>query len=361
MGASPGDIMNSFQIIIMAIACLTSIATVLPGVFLVLRGVALMSDAISHAILPGIVLMFFLVHNLESPLLILGAALAGIATVLITEKIIASKRLKKDSAIGIVFPLFFSVGIILISMYARNVHLDMDMVLLGELAFAPFNRLEMFGIDWGPRALWSMGTIALLNSLFVLICYKELQLSTFDPELSRMLGFTPAYMYYALMTLTSITAVGAFNVVGSIVVVALMITPPATAYLLTNHLHIMIYNSIALGITSSIGGYWLSHILNVSIAGAIATMSGILFLCALLFAPEKGLIASYLFNRRNKRAIAQQLLRTYLCAQPAQRASLTAIATNLGFKPAYVKELTLNQDLYVIIMHNDESHVMIFK
>lgn len=353
--------MNQFQLIIMAIACLTSVATVLPGVFLVLRGVALMSDAISHAILPGIVLMFFLVHNLESPLLILGAALAGIATVLITEKIIDSKRLKKDSAIGIVFPLFFSIGIILISMYARNVHLDMDMVLLGELAFAPFNRLELFGSDWGPRALWSMGTIAIINTLFVLTCYKELKLSTFDSELSRMLGFTPTYMYYALMTLTSITAVGAFNVVGSIVVVALMITPPATAYLFTHHLNIMIYLSVALGIASSIGGYWLAHILNVSIAGAIATMSGILFLLALLFAPEKGLIASYLANRRNKRHIANQLLTAYLRTQPAQRASLSALNRDLGWSPSYIKALAKTENLYALIIIKQELYVMMQK
>ena len=351
--------MNNFQIIIMAIACLTSIATVLPGVFLVLRGVALMSDAISHAILPGIVLMFFLVHNLESPLLILGAALAGLATVIITEKIIASKRLKKDSAIGIVFPLFFSVGIILISMYARNVHLDMDMVLLGELAFAPFNRLEFFGSDWGPRALWSMGSIALLNIIFVVSCYKELRLSTFDPQFSHMLGFTPTYLYYALMTLTSITAVGAFNVVGSIVVVALMITPPATAYLLTHKLDLMIYLSVALGIASSIGGYWLAHLLNVSIAGAIATMSGILFLIALLFAPEKGLLASYVVNRRNKRAIANTVLQTYLRAQPTHCAPLAALQRDLGWSNAYIKNLVEPDEQYALITIQQEPHVMI--
>ena len=349
--------MNNFQIIIMAIACLTSIATVLPGVFLVLRGVALMSDAISHAILPGIVLMFFLVHNLESPLLILGAALAGLATVIITEKIIASKRLKKDSAIGIVFPLFFSVGIILISMYARNVHLDMDMVLLGELAFAPFNRLEFFGSDWGPRALWSMGSIALLNIIFVVSCYKELRLSTFDPQFSHMLGFTPTYLYYALMTLTSITAVGAFNVVGSIVVVALMITPPATAYLLTHKLDLMIYLSVALGIASSIGGYWLSHMLNVSIAGAIATMSGILFIGALLLAPQKGLLAAYFTNRRNKRLSAMQLLRTYVKSMPTHCASITALSRDLGWTPKYLHDLAKADEAYQILMRDDETYI----
>jgi manganese/zinc/iron transport system permease protein len=353
--------MNNFQLIIIAIACLTSVATALPGVFLVLRGIALMSDAISHAILPGIVLMFFLVHSLESPLLILGAALAGIATVLITEKIIDSKRLKKDSAIGIVFPLFFSVGIILISLYARNVHLDTDMVLLGELAFAPFNRLELWGADWGPRALWSMGIIALINSAFVFGCYKELQLTTFDPELSRILTFNPAYLYYALMVLTSITAVGAFNVVGSIVVVALMITPPATAYLLTNRLNVMISLSIALGIMASIGGYWLSHILNVSIAGAIATMSGFLFLCTLLFAPQKGLLATYFMNRRNKRIIALQLLRTYLESATSRRASLTALSHDLGWPRSYLINLATENDDYALLMQDEETYILLSK
>lgn len=354
-------ILNSFQLIIMAIACLTSVATVLPGVFLVLRGIALMSDAISHAILPGIVIMFFITHHLESPLLILGAALAGIATVLITEKIIASKRLKKDSAIGIVFPLFFSIGIILISMYARNVHLDTDMVLLGELAFAPFNRLELFGLDLGPRALWSMGIIALINSAFVFGCYKELQITTFDPELARMLTINPAYLYYTLMVLTSITAVGAFNVVGSIVVVALMITPPATAYLLTNRLNLMIWLSIILGILSSIGGYWLSHALNVSIAGAIATMSGVLFLCALLFAPQKGLLAAYIANRRHKRIIALQLLHTYLQANPTHRASLTILSHDLGWPRSYLINLAASDDTYGILMQDDETYIMILR
>jgi len=246
-------------------------------------------------------------------------------------------------------------------MYARNVHLDMDMVLLGELAFAPFNRLEFFGSDWGPRALWSMGIIALINSAFVFGCYKELQLTTFDPELSRILTFNPAYLYYALMVLTSITAVGAFNVVGSIVVVALMITPPATAYLLTNRLNVMISLSIALGIMASIGGYWLSHILNVSIAGAIATMSGFLFLCTLLFAPQKGLLATYFMNRRNKRIIALQLLRTYLESATSRRASLTALSHDLGWPRSYLINLATENDDYALLMQDEETYILLSK
>ena len=272
----------SIELQIILIACLTSIACILPGVFLVLRGVALMSDAISHAILLGIALMFLFVKNLHSPLLIVGASLAGIATVFLTELLINTKRLKKDAAIGLVFPLFFSIGVILISKFARNVHLDLDMVLLGELAFAPFNRLMINGIDCGPYALWVMSGITLINALFVSLFYKELKLITFDPVLARSLGFSPVLIYYALMTLTSITAVGAFDIVGSLVVVALMITPAATAYLLTNQLHTMIGLSLGVGIASSIFGYVLATVLDASIAGSIATMTGVLFLGALL-------------------------------------------------------------------------------
>src|SRR5260221_5607357 len=147
---------NMLQVEIVMIAILAAVTCCLPGVFLVLRGVAMMSDAISHAILLGIVVMFLLVQSLTSPLLIVGASLSGILTVLCTEMIIKSKRLKQDAAIGLVFPLFFSVGVILVSQCARNVHLDTDMVLLGELAFAPFNRLVLQGIDCGPSALWVM-------------------------------------------------------------------------------------------------------------------------------------------------------------------------------------------------------------
>jgi manganese/zinc/iron transport system permease protein len=267
---------------LLAIAASTALATAILGVFLILRGVALMSDAISHAILPGIVIMFCIVQDLSSPWLIIGAALAGIATVFLTEVLINTHRLKKDSAIGIVFPLFFSIGIIAISMYARNVHLDLDMVLLGELIFAPFNRLIIGQQEVGPAALWSMGSIAFINTLFVTLWYKQLQITIFDPLYATTVGISPRRYYYAQMTLTSITAVGAFNIVGSVVVVALMIIPAATAYLITSSLPSMIALSLYFGIMGSWSGYALAHTLNVSVAGSMAAMCGLIFLIILL-------------------------------------------------------------------------------
>lgn len=203
------------------IAAVVAAACALPGVFLVLRRMALMSDAISHAILLGIVLAFFATGDIGSPLLIVAAAATGVLTVSLVELIGRTGRVGKDAAIGIVFPALFSAGVILISRYAGNVHLDVDAVLLGELAFAPFERWTVGGRDLGPRILYVMGAILALNAAFLAVFYKELKLSTFDAALAGALGFAPGALHYAFMTLVSVTAVGAFDAVGSILVVAL--------------------------------------------------------------------------------------------------------------------------------------------
>ncbi len=271
---------------IILIALLASVTCCLPGVFLVLRGVAMMSDAISHALLLGIVVMFLWVQTLNSPWLIVGACFVGVLTVVCTEMIIKTKRLKKDAAIGLIFPLFFSLGVILVSRYARNVHLDVDMVLLGELAFAPFNRCIIGTLDCGPVALWVMSGALLINSVFVRFFYKELLLTTFDPTLAAMSGFSPLFFYYCLMIITSITAVATFDIVGSIMVVALIITPAATAYLVTRRVSDMIAVSIAVSVLSSFFGYIFASYADVSIAGSIASMTGVFF--ALAFCARRG-------------------------------------------------------------------------
>jgi len=266
---------------IMVIALLTAVTCSLPGVFLVLRGVALMSDALSHAILLGIALMFLWVQSLNSPLLLLGAACAGVLTVLCTELIIHSKKLKQDAAIGLVFPLFFSIGVILISLYARSVHLDVDMVLLGEIAFAPFTRCIIAGIDCGPYALWVIGCVLVINLLFIRFFFKELLITTFDKKYAMVIGISPLFFYYCLMIIISVTAVATFDIVGSIMVVALMITPAATAYLLTKRVGHMLTLSACVAALSAIVGYILAWWCDVSIAGAIATMTGVCFVGAL--------------------------------------------------------------------------------
>jgi len=304
--------MSQAQLEIQLIAMIVSVACALPGVFLVLRRMAMMSDAISHSILLGIVVAFFVTHDLTSPLLVIGAALTGVLTVVLVELMSRTGLVREDAAIGLIFPLLFSIGVILISHYAGSIHLDIDAVLLGELAFAPFDRFIIFGRDAGPKSLYLMSGILIINILFISIFFKELKLVTFDAGLAMALGFSPVLIHYSLMTLVSITAVGAFDAVGSILVVALMIGPPVTAFLLTEKLSVMIIVSSFVGILASVSGYWMAHFLDASIAGSMATMVGIIFLLTYLFAPERGLIALARRRKRQRFQFSLEMLLVHL-------------------------------------------------
>ncbi len=304
--------MNQAQIEIQLIALLVSVACAIPGVFLVLRKMAMISDAISHAILPGIVLGFFAVQNISSPLLVVLAALTGIVTVILVELINKTALVKEDTAIGLVFPALFSLGVILISRNAGDVHLDTDAVLTGELAFAPFERLHIGNMDIGPESLWVMAGILVITVVLVLTFYKEIKISTFDAGLAASLGFSPAVIHYSLMTVTSVTTVGAFNAVGAILVVALMIVPAATAYLFTRSLKRMLILSVLAGAFSAIAGYWTAHILDVSISGSIATVLGLLFLVSFVIAPGNGLISSMIRQHHQKLEYLQLTFLTHI-------------------------------------------------
>ena len=300
------------QLEILLIAVATAVACSLVGTFLVLRRLAMLSDAISHAILPGIVVAFFITGDLSSPWLVFGAAATGVLTVALVEALTRSRRLKEDAAMGLVFPALFSVGVVLITRHAGNVHLDVDAVLLGELAYAPFNRLVIGGVDVGPRALWLMGGIAGLNLLMVTLFFKELKLATFDAGLAASLGFLPAVLHYGLMSLVSLTAVGAFDAVGLILVVALMIGPPAAAYLLTDRLSLMLGLSALLGAVAAAVGYWWATLLDASIAGCMALAVGAVFGMVFLVAPGRGLLAVVRRRRRQRWEFAQVMLAIHL-------------------------------------------------
>jgi len=296
---------------IQLIAIIVGVACALPGVFLVLRRLAMMSDAISHTVLLGIVLGFFAIGSLESPLLVLAAAAVGVLTVSLVELLIRTRLVRQDAAIGLVFPALFSVAVILISRFARGVHLDVDAVLLGELAFAPLDRVAVGGLDL-PRSLVVMGVILLLNVTLIALFYKELKLTTFDAGLAVALGYSPALVHYGLMIMVSVTAVGAFDAVGSILVVALMIAPPAAAYLLTDRLSRMLLYSAALAAAGAVGGFWLAVALDANVAGAIAAMLGMLFLGVFLLAPGRGLLAQARRRGRQRWEFAQTALAIHL-------------------------------------------------
>lgn len=335
----------SFEI--QLIASLVAMACALPGVFLVLRRMAMMTDAITHTILLGIVLAFFLTRSLSSPFLLVGAALLGLLTVWLTELTHRTRLVSEDAAIGLVFPLLFSIAIMLITRYAGSVHLDTDSVLLGELAFAPFDRLVISGRDIGAKGIYVSGAMLLLNLLFILIFYKELQLATFDPLLSASLGFAPGLIHYALMGLSSLTAVGAFEAVGSILVVAFMIGPPVTAWLLTDKLKAMIALAAGIGLVNAILGYQLAAALDVSISGSMAVMTGLSFLIVFLVAPHRGLLSALLRIKRQRVAFAEQTLMFHLwhhegSPDESEEAQLDTIRLHMRWEDGFARKIVNN-------------------
>jgi len=332
------------QFEIQLIAVLVAMTCALPGVFLVLRKMSMMSDSITHTILLGIVLAFFVTHDLSSPLLILGAAFMGVVTVWLTETLGRTRLLSEDSAIGIVFPLLFSIAVILITRHAGSVHLDTDSVLLGELAFAPFDRMVVAGSDIGAKAIYTTGALLLINLVAIIVFFKELKVATFDPMLAAVLGLAPGVIHYGLMTLVSLTAVGAFQAVGSILVVAFMIGPPVTAYLLTDDLKWMLVISALIGAGNGILGYHAASLLDVSIAGSMAVTTGLIFLVIFLLAPRRGLISTLRRRRTRKMEFAKLTLLFHLhnhegSETESREAGIDAIQTHLNWDEEFTKDV----------------------
>tara|TARA_B100000809_G_scaffold263312_1_gene316261 strand:+ start:1201 stop:2304 length:1104 start_codon:yes stop_codon:yes gene_type:complete len=333
------------QIEVLLIAIVVSVACALPGVFLILRRMALMSDAISHSVLLGIVVGFFIIGQVDSPILLIFAAAAGLATVSLVELLHRTQLVKEDAAIGIVFPALFSLGVILITKYASNVHLDQDVVLLGEIALAPFDRLTILGLNL-PRGLVAMALILVVNLLCIAVFYKELKISTFDSGLATALGFSPAFIHYGLMSLVSITAVGAFHAVGAVLVVALMIVPPATAYLLTDRLSIMLVISSLVGTISAILGYVVAIKIDASVAGAMASMTGICFLLTFLIAPQRGILAIIYRRFQQKWDFSQTMLLIHLVnhegrKDEAEECNLHRINHHLSWSQTFTRNVVL--------------------
>ncbi len=281
---------DSPDAMIMLTGALVGVAAAVLGTFLVLRGASMLSDAISHSIVLGIITVWILTGQAEGPVQIIGAALTGVLTVFLTETLTRTRRVHSDAAIGLVFPALFSIGVLLINLFARDVHIDQDTVLLGEIGFSWLDTFTIAGYRVPQAVVW-MGMMATLNIGFVALFYKELKLATFDPALAKALGFAPAALSYALLALTSGTAVAAFDSVGAILFIAFIIVPPAAAHLLTDRLSLTLVYACLFAVTSAIGGYAAALWLNVSIGGAMAVMTGICFALAFTFGPRYGLFA----------------------------------------------------------------------
>ncbi len=322
--------------VIVLLGALVGASCAILGVFLVLRRVSMLTDAISHSILLGIVGFFFITEDVGSPLLLVGATLAGLLTVGLTEALSRTRLVKEDAAIGLVFPALFALAVLLLNLYAENVHLDVHAVLLGEIIYAPYDTVAVGGLEV-PRGVLIMGVIGLLDLAFISLLYKELKLSTFDAGLASALGFAPWLVHYGLLGLTSLTAVGAFDAVGAILVVAFMIIPPAAAYLLTDRLWLMLALAVLIAVASSAIGFWLARLLDVSVSGMMASVTGGFLALAVVAGPRYGVVARALARRRQGLEADQRMLVVHLHRHradpgPEERQPI-ALQTHLRWSP----------------------------
>ena len=285
-------------IVVAGMLCAMSCA--LLGNFLVLRRMSMMGDAISHAVLPGLAVAFLVTGTRDSLPMFIGAAVVGVLTAVFTQWVNRFGKVEESASMGVVFTALFAIGLILIVRAADSVDLDPGCVLYGAIEMVPLDLRSVFGLQV-PRAVFALACVFALDVLFVVMLYKELKISSFDPELATTLGMNATVMHYLLMTFTAITTVAAFESVGSILVVAMLIVPAAAAHLLTERLGAMILVSLVLAALSALLGHvgaitvptWFGYP-DTSTAGMMGVAAGVLFTIALLASPKHGIISRML-------------------------------------------------------------------
>ena len=287
---------TSFDTWIVTTGMLSAMACALLGNFLVLRRMSMMGDAISHAVLPGLAIAFIVTGSRGSLPMLVGATLIGIVTAFLVQGIIRLSGLDKGASMGVIFTTLFALGLILIRQAADHVDLDPSCVLYGAIELTPLDTYLMGGFEI-PQAAVTNGAMLLFNLVFVLVFYKELKITSFDPALATTIGINADLMHYVLMTLVAATTIAAFESVGSILVIAMLIVPGAAAHLLTDRLGVMLGLSLVFAALASLLGHvgaitvptWFGF-RDTSTAGMMAVMTGALFVLVFLFAPRYGVL-----------------------------------------------------------------------
>jgi manganese transport system permease protein len=240
--------------------------------YMTLKGWSLMGDAVSHAVLPGVAVAYML----NIPLAI-GAFVFGVGSVIAIGFIKSQTRIKEDTVIGLVFTGFFALGLVLISKVRSSI--DLTHILFG-------NVLGIADADIVQTVIISIITLVTLA-----ILRKDLMLFCFDSTHARSIGLNTTFLYYVLLSLLSLTAVAALQTVGIILVVAMLVTPGATAYLLSDRFDVMMLIAMASGIFSSVMGTYISYFIDGSTGGCIVVLQTLIFIMAMIFAPKHGLLA----------------------------------------------------------------------
>ncbi len=280
-------------------AVLCAIASALPGCFLVLRKMSMMGDAISHAVLPGLAIAFLITGSRASLVMFLGAIIIGVLTAFFTQWITRFGQVERGASMGIVFTTLFALGLILIVQSADHVELDADCVLYGAIEMVTLDTLTIGGLEI-PRATVIIGVVLLINLLLIILFFKEFRLSAFDPQLCDTMGISSQFMHYLLMTMVSVTAVACFESVGSIIVIAMLVAPAATALLITKRLLPLLLVSALIGSITAIMGHVAAVYLPPALGIKGTTTSGMIAVsCGICFVLVW--ITFLLRNRTNKR------------------------------------------------------------
>lgn len=266
--------MDGFWIVLTGF--LVASSTGMLGNLLLLRKMSMMGDALSHAVLPGIVIAYLISGSRASFPLLMGAIIMGLLTTFFIHFFSNKGKIQGDAAMGTVFTFLFAIGIILVTKYAGQADIDADCVLHGELAFVPLQKSSYLGIT-APDAVWTLLLLFTLVQLVFWVGYKGWLLTSFNPEYAASIGIKTAIWHYSLMAATSVATVVSFESVGAILVIAFLVVPSATAFLMTNDLKRMVVVIIIQGFLNSLGGYIVSNALNASISGSIAVISFIGF------------------------------------------------------------------------------------
>jgi manganese/zinc/iron transport system permease protein len=263
-------------------ACALSGTGAVLGTVMMLRRQTMLADAIAHAVLPGIVLGFWLEGDLNSPLLIAGAGASGLLSVILIDFFRHYFNLQGDAGTALIFTFLFSVGVLMMS-FNRGADLDVDCVLFGEIAFVPLDTLVFFGKNIGAKAFWT--SAVLMSAAFCLfeIFFRQIQMLCFDENFCKNIGMRYELWHYSLTGFVAIFSVTAFSSVGLVLVMTFLVLPAATAYLISKRLREMVYKSFAFGIFNAVSGYFLAAETDTSISGAIAVVSMLIFFAVIFF------------------------------------------------------------------------------
>ena len=325
-------------------AVLAALTCGLLGNFLVLRRLSLMGDAISHSVLPGLVIAFLIAASRNPVVMFLGAAVAGLATVVLVELVKKLGRVEPGAAMGVVFSVCFALGVLLIRQVESlgNIDLDADCVLHGQLETlawfgAPESWRELLSVETlraVPRQVWTLAGMLGIATLFVAALFKELRLAAFDPALATAQGFSASLLHYALMVLVAAATVASFEAVGSILVIAMLICPAATARLLTDRLLSQIGVSLVAALRAAAGGYGAATAVPgawglgaVNAGGSMGVAAGVLVVLATVASPRHGLVSAWVRRRSLALSVARDdLLATLYRATEAGAAPSGAMA-----------------------------------